>query len=460
MLKNKYKLLVIGAGSGGLACARRAATFIEDVAVVEHKKPGGTCVNLGCIPKKILWNYGVMKKELEFFAEAGILLDSPRLADWATLKQKKQAWIHHLNENFLANLKKEKVEFVKGFAEFIDPQTVRIGDQKVNAENVVIAVGSKPKVPNIPGAHLGLTSDDYFSLERLPKSMVVIGGGYIGLETASTLLNFGVQVDVVMIEPFALDNQDHEASNFILKCLEKRGLRVHRSSTVTSLQKQDGQSSITVNLKDKPAIQTEGVLWAIGRDSNIQNLSLEKAGVQLGKEREVLVDQNYRTTSNSVFAIGDCINRIRLTPVAIREGRVLAENLFNPKKPNYHVDYEYVPTVVFTDPPYASCGLSEEQAKKKFGEADVEVYKATAKNLQFATVQENRREDLLFKMIGIKSQNKRIVGVHMVGKTTDEMIQLAGVLLKMGATKQQFDAAIAVHPTLAEELVLLPPHHL
>lgn len=461
MLKTHYKYLVIGAGSGGIASARRAAQFTEGVGIIEHKKPGGTCVNLGCVPKKILWNLGIMKKELSMFSESGVIKSDTEFADWNTLRAKKQEYIAKLNSIYLKNLDHDKIDYIKGLAEIVDKNTVKVGDAVYTADRLLLALGSKPKVPDIPGAKLAITSDDYFHLDRLPKSLLLVGSGYIGIETACTLLNYGVNVTLLMNKEFVLENQDHESGDFLLSSLEKRGnFKVIRKAQLVAIDQCQATGDKVAKLEDGRELRAESVMLAIGREPLTKNIGLEKVGIKLGPRNEVLVDGSFQTSIGNVYAIGDCIGRLQLTPVAIREGRILAENLFNPKKPNYRMDYEDVPTVVFADPPYASCGLSEEEAVRRFGKEDIEVYRSRFKNMYYALAPEHRKEESLFKLIAVKSLDKRIVGAHLVGKGADEMIQTVGIAIKMGATKKQFDAVVAVHPTAAEELVLMQPHFL
>lgn len=461
MIKTNYKLLVVGAGSGGIACARRAAKFIKDIAVIENKKPGGTCVNLGCVPKKILWNIGIMKKELEIFNESGIIIEEAKFAQWSVLRQKKQAYIHKLNDIYLKNMANDGIDYIKGLAQLVDKNTVRVGDQTYTADKIVLALGSKPLMLDVPGKELAITSDDYFHLEELPASMIIVGSGYIGVETACTLMNFGVDITLIIRKKHILGNQDQESADFIIKMLEKRpNFKILREVSVKAIEEDKASSLKITKLSDGTEVKAESILVAVGREPLTTNIGLEKAEVSLGKRNEILVDTHFKTSVDNIWAIGDCIDRVQLTPVAIREGRILAESLFNPENPKFEVNYENIPTVVFSDPPYASCGLTQEEAIKKYGKDDLEIYKTTFKNMYFALALEERKEETLYKLIGVKSLNKQIIGAHLVGKASDEMIQIISVAMKMGATKRQFDAAIAVHPTASEELVLLSPHHL
>lgn len=461
MFKSNYKLLVVGAGSGGIACARRAAKFIKDIAIVENKKPGGTCVNLGCIPKKILWNIGVLKKELEFFHESGLLVEETQFSEWSVLKEKKQEYIKKLNDIYLKNISNDGIDYIKGLAQMIDKNTVKVGDQVYKAEKIVLALGSKPVIPDIPGKELAITSDQYFHLEALPASMIVVGSGYIGVETACTLLNFGVNVTLLVRKRHILGKHDEESADFILKALEKRpNFKIVKGATLTAIEEDKETGMKVAKLDNGTELKAESILLSVGREPLTTNIGLEEVGIKLGKHNEILVDGHLKTNIDNIWALGDCIAKIQLTPVAIREGRVLSERLFNPEKPNFEVDYENIPTVVFADPPYAACGLTEEEAVKKYGKEDLEIYRTTFKNMYFALAPENKKEETFYKLIGVKSLNKQIVGAHLVGKASDEMIQIIAVAIKMGATKKQFDAAIAVHPTAAEELVLLSPHFL
>ncbi|KAI9253483.1 glutathione-disulfide reductase [Phascolomyces articulosus] len=454
--KSMYDFIVIGGGSGGIAAARRASgLYAARVALVEaHSGLGGTCVNVGCVPKKIMWNTATIAESLHDAQELGFQLKDPKAPlDWALVKQKRDAYIKRLNGIYETNLEKAKVEHIRGIAEFVDNHTIRVKESpedpgvEMVATNILIATGGHAILPDIPGADLGIDSDGFFDLEYQPKRVAVIGTGYIGIEIAGIFNELGTEVTVYSRTQEILRKFDPVIHENMLQEMQNSGIQFMFDSRVTALEK-TASGSICVK-SNKDDLEVDCVLWAVGRAPNVKKLNLSIANVETNEKGFITVDKFQNTSQDGIYAVGDCVGHFELTPVAIAAGRRLADRLFGVT--NAFLEYENIPTVLFGHPTAGAIGLTEEQAREKYGDR-VKVYNTKFTNLYYALL--DRKQPNAFKLI-VTGPEEKVVGLHIFGKGTDEMLQGFGVAIRMGATKADFDNCVAIHPTASEELVTL-----
>jgi glutathione reductase (NADPH) len=441
-----FDLLVIGAGSGGVRTARVAASKGKRVAIAEVSDLGGTCVNVGCVPKK-LFVYASQFPEL-FQASQGYGWHQNHSAsfDWNTLRENKNTEISRLNGIYQKLLNNSGATIIQGRAKIEAPQRVSINGVDYTAEKILIATGGWPFIPDIPGKEFAISSNEIFSLEQLPKKAVIVGGGYIAVEFAGILNGLGVETELIYRGNQLLKTFDHDCSVKVTEGMIDKGVRVHLNTHVISISK--SQQSLSVRLNEDNTIATDMVLYATGRIANTDGLGLENTVVTLGPNKAIVVDDNYRTKEPSIYAIGDVIDRIQLTPVAIKEAMVLIKHLY--AENNDSVDYTNIPTAVFSQPELATVGLNEEQAKLQYNE--IQIYRSDFKPM-FETLGQGS-ERTFIKMIVDKATD-RVLGCHMVGHHAAEIIQGIAIAIKAGATKSQFDATIGIHPSTAEEFVTL-----
>ena len=445
---SELDLLVIGGGSGGIAMANRAAQHGARVALIEARRLGGTCVNVGCVPKKVMWNAAAIVHTLHDAAEYGFDIE-PAAFSWPRLKRARDAYVGRLNERYATYLAENGVAVHRGYARFIGPHTVAVGDQRLQAAHIVVATGTQPVVPDLPGAQLGVTSDGFFALEQPPRRVAVIGAGYIAVELAGMLVAAGSRVGLYVRHGTVLRGFDTMLSDAATQALRDDGVEIFPQSIVQSLtRKVDG---IVVQRPDDAAETAwDVVIWAVGRKAFTHDLGLDAAGVELNHDGYIEADAYQNTSAERIYAIGDVTGRALLTPVAIAAGRRLADRLFG-GEPDRRLDYEQIPTVVFSHPPIGTVGLSEDEARERFGDS-VRVYRTRFVPLYHAVTQ--RKPTTAMKLV-CAGPTERIVGCHVIGAGADEMLQGFAVALRMGATKQDFDDTIAIHPTSAEELVTM-----
>ena len=442
-----YDLFVIGAGSGGVRAARMSAGHGARVAVAESTYLGGTCVNVGCVPKK-LFVYGSHFAE-EFHDAEGFGWDVGASAfDWARLRDNKTREIERLNGVYANLLNNAGVEIKWGKATLLDAHHVQVDGETFSSENVLVATGSWPSVPNVPGAELAITSNEAFYLDTFPKRAVVVGGGYIAVEFAGILAGLGAHTTLIYRGPMFLRGFDDEVRRFVAAELEKKHIDLRFDSQVTSIEANG--SGRMLQLDSGEVLETDLVMYAIGRVPNSANLGLEEAGVLLSPRGGIVVDQHYRTSVPNIYAIGDVIDKEQLTPVAIAEGMCIANNLFTDNPPRT-VDYELIPTAVFCQPNIGNVGLTEEAARLRFGD-DVLIFASEFKPMKHTL--SGRDERTLMKLI-VRRSDDRVVGAHMVGPDAGEIIQGIAVAMTAGATKAHFDSTIGIHPTAAEEFVTM-----
>ena len=447
-MTERYDLLVIGGGSGGLAHAQRAAEYGAKAAVVEYGPLGGTCVNVGCVPKKVMWYAAHHAHGFHHAADYGFDI-AVNGHDWTGLKERRDAYIERLNGIYERNLDKRGVTFLRGRARFVDANTLDIDGREVQADRIVVATGGRPMVPDIPGAELGITSDDFFELEERPQRVVIAGSGYIAVELAGVFNALGSNVQLVVrkdsvlrdFEPMLaeklMDSMDRDEIDLVTRVVPKS---VEKTDDGLVLHAEDGRSFGPV----------DAVVWAIGRSPNTQSLDAARAGVEQDEWGFIPTDKFQQTNVESVFAIGDVTGRDALTPVAIAAGRRLADRLYGGME-GRHLEYDLIPTVIFSHPTIGTVGLSENQARERYGD-DVKVYTSDFIGMYYALGTNKRRSTMKLVTVG---EPEKVVGCHVIGEGADEMLQGFAVAIRMGATKKDFDDTVAIHPTSAEELVTM-----
>ncbi|WEK43786.1 MAG: glutathione-disulfide reductase [Candidatus Sphingomonas colombiensis] len=443
-----YDLFTIGAGSGGTRASRVAAAHGARVAVAEEYRVGGTCVIRGCVPKKLLVYGAHFAEDLKDARRFGWEVPKDCAFDWKTLQANMFAEVDRINRAYTTTLESNAVEIIHQRAVITGPNEITLADGTVKtAGKILIASGARPHVPDFPGSEHGITSNEAFHLEAIPKRVLIAGAGYIANEFAGIFHQFGAHVIVMNRSKEILRGYDQQIRDRLLQISITKGLEFRFDATFEKIVKGD-DGCLTVHMSGHEPVTVDCVMYATGRLPNTEGLGLESAGVEVDAQGAVKVDVNNRTACPSIYAIGDVINRIQLTPVAIREGQALAENLFGKGSPP--VDYDCVPNACFSHPPIAGVGLTEAEARHKLGA--VKVYSSDFRPMK--NVLAGREERALYKMV-CDGETDRVVGIHMIGPDVAEIIQSAAIAVKAGLTKAQFDATVALHPTMAEELVLL-----
>jgi glutathione reductase (NADPH) len=444
-----YDFLVIGGGSGGLAAARRAARLGARVAVVEGGQLGGTCVHAGCVPKKLTWHAASLAEELADAADYGFDVALGGF-DLGKFKAARSAYIERLTAIYERNLAQDGAELLRGWASLVDAHTIEVEGQRLEARHILLATGSRPHVPAIAGAELGITSDGFFALDRLPRHATLVGGGYITVELAGIFRALGVPTRVILRGGAPLTHFDPLVSAAVLEQWLASGIEVVTSFLVEACT--PDPQGLNLVATDGRRVEAPGLLlWATGRSPSTQGLGLERAGVALDDYGHVLVDAWQNTNVPGVYAIGDVTGVFTLTPVAIAAGRKLAERLFG-SDPDARLDYENIPTVVFGHPPIGVVGLTEPEARARYGDAAVKCYTARFTALYHGLTQ--RKPKTHIKLVTLLP-DERVLGLHVVGMGADELLQGFAVAIRMGATKADFDRTVAIHPTAAEEIVTL-----
>jgi glutathione reductase (NADPH) len=441
-----FDLFVIGGGSGGVRCARIAASHGAKVGIAEEKHWGGTCVNLGCVPKKLMVQaaeYGAWAQDSRGFGWS----ESAPTHDWAALMAAKDREITRLNGIYVKLLENSGVEVFDARAVFLDAHTLMVGTQRITAARIVIAVGGTPAWPEIEGAELGIVSDQAFHMPAMPRRLTLVGGGYIAVEFAGIFRGLGAEVDLLFRQRLPLRGFDHDVREALAEAMTEQGIRLHPSVLLHKLE-DIGHGCRRLHLTDGRHFDSDLVFFALGRVPNTAGLGLEQAGVAVSDTGSVVVDGGNTTSAANVFAIGDVSNKMNLTPVAIAEGHRLADRLFGT---DFKRDWSFdpIPTAVFSSPPIGTCGLTEEQAAAM---APADIY--LARFMPMRHVLSGRKRQTLMKLV-VDQTSQRVVGAHMIGDDAGEMMQAIGVAMNAGATKQDFDRTIGIHPTSAEEWVTL-----
>lgn len=439
-------LFVIGAGSGGVRAARMAAGLGARVAIAEHQYLGGTCVNVGCVPKKLFVYASHFKDDFAAAAGFGWSVETPSF-DWQRLLARKNREIGRLQNVYQGLLDNSGVNVITGQARLLDQHTVAVGEQQFSAERILVATGGRPWLPDIPGKQFISTSDDMFALQQLPERILIIGGGYIAVEFAGIMHGLGVHTILSYRGDKLLRGFDRDVREFVAQEMVKKGIDIRFDSDVTRIEATaDGYLAHTA---EGQTIAADLVLCATGRVPNTQGLGLENAGVALDKVGAIQVDEYYQTSRPSIFALGDVTNRVNLTPVATAEAMALVNRLYaNQWTP---VDYDHIPTAVFSQPNVGTVGLTEEEAKKRYPN-DIDVYKSVFTPMKHTL--SGLGEKTLMKML-VRRGSDRVLGIHMVGADAGEIIQGMAVAIRAGATKAVFDSTIGIHPTAAEEFVTM-----
>ena len=453
MTSYDYDLFVIGAGSGGVRAARIAANHGAKVAVAEEYRVGGTCVIRGCVPKKLLVYAARFHGEFQDARGFGWTLDEPNFS-WPALIANKDREIDRLENAYRSNLQRSKVTIIATRAVLDDRHTVRLikENRTVTAKTILIATGGWPYLPTMPGSEHAITSNEAFHLEHLPASIVIVGGGYIAVEFASIFNGLGVATTLVYRGEKILRGFDDDLRDDLTAAMQKRGIDVRTGATPTAISQLGataaGQKKLQVALSNGRHIETGGIMFATGRNPNTNALGLDKAGVALGPKSEIKVDAQSRTNVDNIYAVGDVTDRVNLTPVAIREGHAFADTVFG--KSAWSADHSLVPTGVFSEPEIGTVGLAEHEARAKFGAVDI--YKTRFRPMKYTLA--GRDERMLMKLV-VDAASQKVLGCHVLGPDAAEMIQMAAIAIRMGATKIDFDRTMALHPSAAEELVTL-----
>ena len=444
----EYDLLVVGGGSGGLAAAQRAAEYGARVALIESGRLGGTCVNRGCVPKKIMWHAAELARQLADAREYGFRL-SPEGHDWADLVRRRESYIRRLNGIYTENLKRRGVDYVAGHGAFSGPATLAVGGVEYRAGRILIAAGGAPVMPQIPGADLGGTSDDFFELDGLPRRAAVAGAGYIAVELAGILRGLGSEVTLHLRRKSVLRSFDELLQKACLEGLADSGVRIVTDFAPVAVDRgPDGLQLASASGTRSGPFDT--VLWAVGRRPLVRGLGLKAAGVDCDARGAIVVDEWQETTATGVFALGDVTGQHELTPVAIAAGRRWADRQFGGMAER-RMDYTNIPTVIFAHPPLGSVGLSEKEARAAHGD-QVRCYRSEFVPLYYGIASHKPKARMKLVTVG---EEERVVGCHLAGPGTDEMLQGFAVAVRMGARKADLDDTVAIHPTAAEELVTM-----
>ena len=447
-MSDKFDLLVIGGGSGGLAHAQRAAEYGANAAVVEYGPLGGTCVNVGCVPKKVMWYAAHYAHQLKHAEDYGydVSVDGH---DWSALKASRDAYVMRLNGIYGNNLDNRGVTLLEGHARFIDAHTVDVGGKAYTADRMVIATGGQPSVPDVPGAEFGITSDGFFELEEQPKRVLIVGSGYIAVELAGIFRGLGSETRVVVRKDSVLRSFDTMLSTELMETMQKSGIELDTGVVPASVQRTDDGLILTAE-DGREFGPVDALVWAVGRSPNTATLDADKAGVAMDESGFVPTDDLQQTNVEHIFALGDVTGRAALTPVAIAAGRRLADRLYGGME-GRHLDYQLIPTVIFSHPTIGTVGMTEVEARNAFGD-DVKVYSTGFTPMFYALGQDKQRTAM--KLITAGS-DERVVGCHLFGDGADEMLQGFAVAMRMGATKKDFDDTVAIHPTNSEEVVTM-----
>lgn len=449
MVEQHYDLLVIGGGSGGLSVAERAAGYGVRCGVIESGRLGGTCVNVGCVPKKVMWYAAHLAHTLDDASGYGFSLDYFGF-NWSKLRRARDAYIRDINAWYDGYLRQAGVQLITGVGRLVDAHSVEVNGERYQATHIVIASGGRPYVPDLPGAEFGATSDDFFAWDACPPRTVIIGGGYIAVELAGMLQALGSEVTMLVRREQVLRNFDSMLREQVMERLREDGVTLFTGVRVKAVSRHNDGTLRIHGIGPTGELAADALLWATGRRPNTDNLNLSAAGVQVLENGTLPTDPFQNTNVAGIYAIGDVTQDFHLTPVAIAAGRRLADRLFG-GQPQRYLPYENIPSVVFSHPPLGTVGLTEQQAREQFG-AEVKVYQTQFRSMYHAFT--TRQPQTYMKLVCVGAAEK-IVGCHVIGEGADEMLQGFAVAIRMGATKRDFDDTVAIHPSSAEELVTM-----
>ncbi|WP_306331828.1 glutathione-disulfide reductase [Vibrio injensis] len=446
-----FDYICIGGGSGGIASANRAAMHGAKVALIEAKDLGGTCVNVGCVPKKVMWHGAQIAEAMQLYAKDYGFDVKVNGLDWSKLIESRQAYIGRIHQSYDRVLGNNKVQVIRGFARFIDAKTIEVEGKHYTADHILIAVGGRPTIPNIPGAEYGIDSNGFFELTEQPKRVAVVGAGYIAVEIAGVLHALGTETHLFVRKESPLRSFDPMIIDTLTEVMKTEGPTLHTHSVPKQVVK-EADGSLTLHLENGQSCNVDTLIWAIGRHPATDAINLAATGVATNEQGYIKVDQYQNTNVEGIYCVGDIMEGgIELTPVAVKAGRQLSERLFN-NKPEAKMDYDLVPTVVFSHPPIGTIGLTEPDAIAKYGADQVKIY--TSSFTAMYTAVTSHRQPCKMKLV-CAGPEETVVGLHGIGFTVDEMIQGFAVAMKMGATKADFDSVVAIHPTGSEEFVTM-----
>lgn len=445
-----YDYIAIGGGSGGIASVNRAAMYGMKCALIEKGEIGGTCVNVGCVPKKVMWYAAHVAESIQKYGPDYGFNSRLESFDWQILIKNRQAYIERIHQSYQNSLTNNKVDLILGAASFIDQNTIEVNGEIISADHILIATGTQPSLPDVEGVEHGIDSNGFFELEALPKRTAVIGSGYIAVELAGVLNALGSQVGLFIRKNLPVRRFDSFLSETLVEVMRTDGIEIHKQAVPKKVTKNE-DGTIELHLENGKKHTVDCLIWATGREPNTAYLNLDKADVQLDERGYIQVDKFQNTSQTGIYAVGDITGKMELTPVAVAAGRRLSERLFNHKSDEY-LDYENIPTVVFSHPPIGTVGITEKEAVEEYGQEAVKVYNSSFTAMYSAITQ--HRQPTKMKLVCVGDE-ERIVGIHGIGFGMDEILQGFAVALKMGATKKDFDNTVAIHPTSAEEFVTM-----
>jgi glutathione reductase (NADPH) len=446
-----FDYICIGGGSGGIASANRAARYGAKVALIEAKDLGGTCVNVGCVPKKVMWHGAQVAEAIKLYAKDYGFDATLNNFNWSTLVESRQAYIGRIHQSYDRVLGNNKIEVIRGFAKFVDAKTVEVNGEHYTADHILIAVGGRPSIPDVPGAEYGIDSNGFFGLQEQPKRVAVIGAGYIAVEIAGVLHALGSETHLFCRKQSPIRSFDPMVIETLMEVMKEEGPTLHTNSVPKEIVK-EADGSLTLHLENGNSQNVDTLIWAIGRHPATDAINLAATGVEINDRGYIKVDEFQQTNVPGIYCVGDIMEGgIELTPVAVKAGRQLSERLFN-NKPDAKMDYNLVPTVVFSHPPIGTIGLTEPEAIEQYGEDNVKVYSSSFTAMYTAVTA--HRQPCRMKLV-CAGPDEKVVGLHGIGFTVDEMIQGFAVAMKMGATKADFDSVVAIHPTGSEEFVTM-----
>lgn len=448
-MTKSFDLIAIGGGSGGLANVQRASEYGARTAAVEAGRLGGTCVNVGCVPKKVMWYAATTAEYLHIASDYGFSL-AIGAHDWQRLKAGRDAYVQRLNGIYADNLEKRNVEHIRGIARFLDAHTIDVDGERYTAEHITIATGGYPELPDIPGGELGITSDGFFELEERPRRVAVVGSGYVSVELGGVLNALGTETTLCLRKQSVIRSFDETLQSELMAAMKSDGVRFMTEFMPKSLEKTSGGLCLQ-SVDGRTCDDLDCVIWAIGRAPNTEQLELTNCGVRVDERGFVPVDRFQMTNVEHIFAIGDVTGAAALTPVAIAAGRRLADRVFGGMSDRL-LEYRTIPTVIFSHPQIGTVGMTESEARKEYGE-QLKVYQSRFNPMRYALSEHKVPSTMKLLTVG---EDEKIVGCHVIGDGADEMLQGFAVAIRMGATKRQFDDTVAIHPTSSEEFVTMP----
>ena len=449
-MKNNFDLMVIGGGSGGLASAQRAAEYGANVAVIEQASLGGTCVNVGCVPKKVMWYAAQHASHFKLAADYGFDIKI-KSHNWAQLKNKRDDYIQRLNGIYERNLNARNIRLIRGSAKFKNESIVMVNDTGYSAKKIIIATGGKPIIPEIQGGNLGIDSDGFFALDSCPSKVAIIGSGYIAVELAGVLAALGAEVSLFIRTTSLIRSFDEMLSEKLKLALQHQGVKVIENVIPYSIE--GSKNNLFLSSEDQDQFGSfEEIIWAVGRSPNIESINLTATAVTIDKNAFITTDKFQETNIQNIYAIGDVTGKEALTPVAIAAGRRLSDRLFGGMSDRY-LEYHTIPTVVFSHPPIGTVGMTEKMAHEKFGDK-ITIFTSSFTPMFYALSDEENKIPTTMKLITLGDEQK-VIGCHIIGDGADEMLQGFAVAIRKGLTKKDFDDTIAIHPTSAEELVTM-----